>query len=84
LQAPIIVTFRTSADERFEFGAFYTRLSERRFVIYPGKLTEVDSFRIGCIGQLAPSDMRAAVEAIAAVCAEMGVASCAPAAPSRG
>jgi 2-aminoethylphosphonate-pyruvate transaminase len=79
LQAPIIVTFRMPADERFEFGEFYTRLSERGFVIYPGKLTEVESFRVGCIGRLAASDMVAAGEAIAAVCAEMGVITLAPA-----
>jgi 2-aminoethylphosphonate-pyruvate transaminase len=79
VQAPIIVTFRTPGDERFAFGGFYTRLSERGFVIYPGKLTEVDSFRVGCIGRLAASDMVAAGEAIAAVCAEMGVVTLAPA-----
>ena len=52
LQAPIIVTFRMPADPRFQFEAFYDRLRERGYVIYPGKLTVADSFRIGCIGRL--------------------------------
>src|SRR5439155_546373 len=52
LQAPIIVTVRMPADPKFNFESFYDRLSRRGFVIYPGKLTVADSFRIGCIGRL--------------------------------
>ncbi len=44
LQAPIIVTFRMPADPRFVFQAFYDRLKERGYVIYPGKLTVAESF----------------------------------------
>ncbi len=50
LQAPIIVTFHMPADPRFDFERFYDRLREKGYVIYPGKLTVADSFRIGCIG----------------------------------
>ncbi|MGE0716517.1 MAG: 2-aminoethylphosphonate--pyruvate transaminase [Alphaproteobacteria bacterium] len=83
LQAPIIVTFHMPADPRFQFQTFYDRLRDRGFVIYPGKLTVADSFRIGCIGHLFPDDMRAALAAIAATLAEMGVTSCGPVAPQR-
>ena len=38
-----------STDGRFDFAQFYKKLSERDFVIYPGKLTEVDCFRVGAI-----------------------------------
>jgi 2-aminoethylphosphonate-pyruvate transaminase len=79
LQAPIIVTFHMPADPRFVFESFYDKLRERGFVIYPGKLTVADSFRIGCIGRLGETEMKAALAAIAAVMAEMGVASGAPA-----
>lgn len=79
LQAPIIVTFRMPADPRFQFESFYDRLRERGYVIYPGKLTVADSFRIGCIGRLGEPEMKGAVEAIRSVMAEMGVASGAPA-----
>ena len=65
LQAPIIVTFRMPADPRFRFESFYDRLRERGYVIYPGKLTVADSFRIGCIGRLGEAEMRGALEAIA-------------------
>ncbi len=78
LQAPIIVTVRMPADPAFCFDAFYDGLRERGFVIYPGKLTEAPSFRIGCIGDVFPKDMEAAVAAIAAVMAGLGVASGAP------
>jgi 2-aminoethylphosphonate-pyruvate transaminase len=73
LQAPIIVTFRTPADPRFEFKAFYARLARRGYLIYPGKLTKADSFRIGCIGRLTAADMRGALAAIREALDEMGV-----------
>ncbi|MCZ7658908.1 MAG: 2-aminoethylphosphonate--pyruvate transaminase [Xanthobacteraceae bacterium] len=79
LQAPIIVTFRMPADPRFAFQAFYDKLKDRGYVIYPGKLTVADSFRIGCIGRLHPEHMRGALAAIREILAEMGVASPAPA-----
>jgi 2-aminoethylphosphonate-pyruvate transaminase len=78
LQAPIIVTFRMPADPRFVFETFYDKLRERGYVIYPGKLTVAESFRIGCIGRLGEAEMRGALAAIAAVMGEMGVASGAP------
>ncbi len=80
LQAPIIVTFLMPADSGFHFQTFYDRLSERGFVIYPGKLTVAETFRIGCIGRLGATEMRAALQAIREVLAEMGVSNCAAAA----
>jgi 2-aminoethylphosphonate-pyruvate transaminase len=79
LQAPIIVTFRMPADPRFQFESFYDRLREKGYVIYPGKLTVADSFRIGCIGRLGAPEMNGALAAVKAVMAEMGVKSGAPA-----
>jgi 2-aminoethylphosphonate-pyruvate transaminase len=75
LQAPIIVTFRMPADPAFRFQAFYDALKERGYVIYPGKLTVADSFRIGCIGRLYPDHMRGALAAIRDILDEMGVKS---------
>jgi 2-aminoethylphosphonate-pyruvate transaminase len=80
LQAPIIVTFRMPEDAKFVFQTFYDRLKDRGYVIYPGKLTVADSFRIGCIGRLEPKHMRGALAAIAEVLAELGVESLKPAA----
>lgn len=74
LQAPIIVTFHMPKDPAFVFQRFYDGLKDRGFVIYPGKLTVADSFRIGCIGRLYPKDMQAALTAVREVLAEMGVA----------
>lgn len=73
LQAPIIVTFLTPTDPRFKFEEFYDRLRRRGYVIYPGKVTEADTFRIGCIGRLNEADMRGALVAIRTVLDEMGV-----------
>ena len=79
LRAPIIVTVRMPADPKFNFESFYDRLSRRGFVIYPGKLTVADSFRIGCIGRLGENEMRGVLPAIGEILAETGVGSCAPA-----
>ena len=78
LQAPIIVTFHMPADPKFVFETFYDGLRERGFVIYPGKLTVADSFRIGCIGRLGTAEMQGALAAVEAVMGEMGVASGSP------
>jgi 2-aminoethylphosphonate-pyruvate transaminase len=82
LQAPIIVTVRTPADPRFSFEAFYEALSRRGYVIYPGKLTAADSFRVGSIGSLGEAEIRGALAAMAAVLREMGVADCRPEVPA--
>ena len=73
LQAPIIVTFHMPKNDKFVFQAFYDKLKDRGYVIYPGKLTVADSFRIGCIGRLDAGHMRGAVAAVREVLDEMGV-----------
>ena len=78
LQAPIIVTFHPPGDPNYDFGRFYDLLRVRGIVIYPGKLTEADSFRMGCIGALDASHMRRAIAAVRSALDEMGVVSGAP------
>jgi len=73
LQAPIIVTFHMPRNAKFVFQTFYDGLKDRGYVIYPGKLTVADSFRIGCIGRLDASHMRGALAAVREVLDEMGV-----------
>lgn len=79
LQAPIIVTFRMPDDPNFSFQTFYDALKERGYVIYPGKLTVADSFRIGCIGRLNVGHMRGVLSAVREILAEMKVRRLAPA-----
>ena len=78
LQAPIIVTFLMPVDPRFVFEDFYERLGKKGFLIYPGKLTVADSFRVGCIGHLGAAEMRGALAAIEATLGEMGVENLSP------
>lgn len=63
-QSWIITTFRYPDDPKFDFNDFYQKLSDRGMVIYPGKLTEVDCFRIGNIGRIDEADIRTLLEAI--------------------
>lgn len=76
--SPIIVTFFCPADPAFQFQAFYDAMKSRGFIIYPGKLTVVDSFRVGCIGRMDDDIMRRVVAAAGEALTEMGVASAAP------
>lgn len=76
--SPIIVTFFNPADPAFRFDAFYEAMKKRGFIIYPGKLTVVDSFRVGCIGHMDEHVMRRVVEAARQSLEEMGVASATP------
>ncbi|MEC5406862.1 2-aminoethylphosphonate--pyruvate transaminase [Paraburkholderia sp. MPAMCS5] len=77
-RSPIIVTFFSPAHPSFEFERFYELMKQQGFIIYPGKLTVVDSFRIGCIGQVDEPVMRRVVEACAASLRTMGVDHAAP------
>jgi 2-aminoethylphosphonate-pyruvate transaminase len=73
IQAPIIVTFHAPADPRYEFKAFYNAVKARGYILYPGKLTTLETFRVGCMGQLGPRGMAGAVSAIGDVLAEFGI-----------
>ncbi|MFX1674842.1 2-aminoethylphosphonate--pyruvate transaminase [Paraburkholderia sp. A2WS-5] len=73
VQAPIIVTFHAPEDPAYEFRTFYEKVKEKGFILYPGKLTEVDTFRVGCIGDIDCDVMCSAVRAIEETLAEMGV-----------
>ncbi len=76
--SPIIVTFFCPADPKFVFPDFYDRMKAKGFIIYPGKLTVVDSFRVGCIGRMDEHVMRRVVQAAREALTEMGVTSAAP------
>jgi 2-aminoethylphosphonate-pyruvate transaminase len=73
IQAPIIVTVHAPCDPRFAFKDFYARVRDKGFVLYPGKLTQVETFRVGCIGAIGPDEMRSAVHAMGDALDEMGV-----------
>ena len=62
------------ADPKFVFQRFYDRLRDRGFVIYPGKLTVADTFRMGCIGASRSEEMKGALAAIREVLGEIGSA----------
>ncbi len=78
LQAPIIVTFHAPAHPAYDFKRFYEGAKARGFMLYPGKLTAVDTFRVGCIGAIGRIEMQQAVNAVAETLREMGIPSGAP------
>jgi len=78
-QAPIIVTFHAPSDPGYEFKAFYASVRARGYILYPGKLTQVETFRVGCIGAIDSNEMRNVVAAVGATLHDMGIGSAAPA-----
>ena len=78
IQAPIIVTFHAPADPNYAFRPFYEAVKKHGFILYPGKLTERETFRVGCIGAIGPGEMREAVAAVGDAMREMGIESGAP------
>ncbi|MFQ3229895.1 2-aminoethylphosphonate--pyruvate transaminase [Reinekea sp.] len=71
--SPIIVTFFSPNHANFNFQRFYDLLKAHNFIIYPGKLTQAESFRVGCIGQLFDEQIDGLLEAMSAVLKEMNI-----------
>ena len=74
IQAPIIVTILAPDHGNYEFKRFYNQVRDKGFVLYPGKLTQAETFRVGCIGAIGADEMRQAVHAIADALQGMGIA----------
>lgn len=73
MQGHIITSFHYPEHPDFDFASFYDRLNELGFVIYPGKVSDADCFRIGNIGRIFESDVISLLAAIRRTCEEMGV-----------
>lgn len=71
-QSPVITSFLPGAVEGFVFRDFYERLKDEGFVLYPGKIGSLESFRVGSIGHVFPSDMDRLVEATGRVLSGRG------------
>ena len=67
VQSPIITTFRYP-DADFQFAEFYRFVKQQGFVLYPGKLTDADTFRVGNIGEIYESDINQLCEVITRYC----------------
>lgn len=64
LHSPIITSFYSPTHSDYQFKAFYDRLKEQGFVIYPGKVSNADCFRIGNIGEVYPQDIERLIVAV--------------------
>lgn len=73
LRTPIIHTFRAPEHPAWSFPDFYERVKSRGFILYPGKLTDEETFRVGSIGAIGPEVMTSAVEVIRDSLHDMGI-----------
>ncbi|MEO5693808.1 MAG: 2-aminoethylphosphonate--pyruvate transaminase [Usitatibacter sp.] len=78
VQAPVIVTFHAPTDPNYAFKVFYEKVKARGYLLYPGKLTQVETFRVGCIGAIDSNEMRNVVSAVGETLKEMGIKQAAP------
>ncbi|MFH1718262.1 MAG: 2-aminoethylphosphonate--pyruvate transaminase [Planctomycetota bacterium] len=72
-QGYIITSFLYPDDPNFSFEKFYESLNKKDYVIYPGKVSDANCFRIGNIGRIFETDVKALLAAIAETITEMGV-----------
>ena len=78
LQAPVIVTFHAPGHPAYSFKAFYEKVRARVYILYPGKLTQVETFRVGCIGAIDSNEMQNVVGAVERTLGEMNIRQVAP------
>ncbi|CAM4219108.1 2-aminoethylphosphonate--pyruvate transaminase [Vibrio neonatus] len=64
LHSPIITSFYSPSHSEYQFKEFYDRLKAQGFVIYPGKVSNADCFRIGNIGDVFPDDIHRLINAV--------------------
>ena len=75
VQAPIIVTFHSPDHPNFQFVKLYEGVKAQGFILYPGKLTQIETFRVGCIGAIDTQHIFQAVEATERTLRDLGVIS---------
>ena len=75
VQAPIIVTFHSPDHPNFAFKKLYEGVKAQGFILYPGKLTQIETFRVGCIGAIDTQHIFKAVEATERTLRDLGVLS---------
>ena len=73
VQSPIITSFYYPDSAGFDFQKLYDAIKSRGFVIYPGKVSHAQCFRIGSIGDVHPSDMIELIGHVSEVINEMGI-----------
>src|SRR5437016_3290183 len=73
VQSFIITSFHFPDHPRFAFDEFYRRLSDKGFIIYPGKISRANTFRIGSIGRIFPGDIEALLGAVGSALREMEI-----------
>ncbi len=73
IQAPIIVTFHAPDHPNYNFKVFYQEVKKRGYILYPGKLTQVETFRVGCMGHFGEAGIPGAVAAVAETLGAMGI-----------
>ncbi len=73
-QSRLVVSLKYPDDKNFSFEKMHDLLYEKGFTIYPGKVSDLPTFRLCALGTLVPEDIKNFYEAFKEVLKEMGVA----------
>ncbi len=73
IQAPIIITFHAPDDANYDFKTCYQKVKKRGYILYPGKLMQVETFRVGCMGHFGEEAISGAMAAIGERFRAMGI-----------
>lgn len=71
--APIIITFLAPDSANYDFKVFYNTVKNEGFLLYPGKLTDIETFRVGCIGAIGTKEMHQVINAMAISLKQMNI-----------
>lgn len=69
----IIITFLAPTTTKYSFKTLYEVTKAEGFMLYPGKLTEIETFRVGSIGAINALEMRQAINAITYALDDMAI-----------
>ncbi|KVE23298.1 2-aminoethylphosphonate--pyruvate aminotransferase [Burkholderia singularis] len=72
-QGPVIATFHAPRDHAYSFHELYKAVREAGYLLYPGRLTTADTFRVACIGAIGVQEVRDAVAAIGRALDTLGI-----------
>jgi len=73
-QTGLVVSIKYPKDPKFDFGKIHDFLYKNGVTIYPGKIADLDTFRVCNLGCLTAQDIRDAFKVLADALKECGVA----------
>ncbi|MFX1393675.1 MAG: aminotransferase class V-fold PLP-dependent enzyme, partial [Promethearchaeota archaeon] len=72
-ESQILTTIYYLDHPHFDFNVLHDKLYEKGFTIYPGKISDLDTFRIAVMGAINPDDIKNFLKALEKTLKEMKI-----------